>query len=255
MRATIESEYNYYTPGSTVSFEALGTDAVGTKVEIPDDVQWRVKEDGMGTIANGVFTSNGTVGTVTAQMIYNNEVVGERQITIAVPDRIFFEQPVVTIPFGKTARIPLKATANIGGVNFEIGLGENDITFATDNAQLGTFEGLSFIAIDEENAPAVTTGTLSATLNMGTKPTTTVELKLGRASHVIWDFEGGQTDIDEWNVINNRRVLIGIMISDCHWQIVQTVRFMMATTLCALKLTAYIQKIHTLNSMRGSDLV
>ena len=51
------------------------------------------------------------------------------------------------------------------------------------------------------------------------------------------------------------RVLIGIMISDCHWQIVQTVRFMMATTLCALKLTAYIQKIHTLNSMRGSDLV
>ena len=205
VRATIESEYNYYTPGSTVSFEALGTDAVGTKVEIPDDVQWRVKEDGMGTIANGVFTSNGTVGTVTAQMIYNNEVVGERQITIAVPDRIFFEQPVVTIPFGKTARIPLKATANIGGVNFEIGLGENDITFATDNAQLGTFEGLSFIAIDEENAPAVTTGTLSATLNMGTKPTTTVELKLGRASHVIWDFEGGQTDIDEWNVINNRK--------------------------------------------------
>ena len=205
VRATIESEYNYYTPGSTVSFEALGTDAVGTKVEIPDDVQWRVKEDGMGTIANGVFTSNGTVGTVTAQMIYNNEVVGERQITIAVPDRIFFEQPVVTIPFGKTARIPLKATANIGGVNFEIGLGENDITFATDNAQLGTFEGLSFIAIDEENAPAVTTGTLSATLNMGTNPTTTVELKLGRASHVIWDFEGGQTDIDEWNVINNRK--------------------------------------------------
>ena len=205
VRATIESEYNYYTPGSTVSFEALGTDVVGTKVEIPDDVQWRVKEDGMGTIANGVFTSNGTVGTVTAQMIYNNEVVGERQITIAVPDRIFFEQPVVTIPFGKTARIPLKATANIGGVNFEIGLGENDITFATDNAQLGTFEGLSFIAIDEENAPAVTTGTLSATLNMGTKPTTTVELKLGRASHVIWDFEGGQTDIDEWNVINNRK--------------------------------------------------
>ena len=205
VRATIESEYNYYTPGSTVSFEALGTDAVGTKVEIPDDVQWRVKEDGMGTIANGVFTSNGTAGTVTAQMIYNNEVVGERQITIAVPDRIFFEQPVVTIPFGKTARIPLKATANIGGVNFEIGLGENDITFATDNAQLGTFEGLSFIAIDEENAPAVTTGTLSATLNMGTNPTTTVELKLGRASHVIWDFEGGQTDIDEWNVINNRK--------------------------------------------------
>ena len=112
-RATIESEYSYYTPGSSVTFTAMGTDAVGTKVEIPADVEWTVKEEGMGTIADGVFTSNGTEGTVTAQMLYNGQVVGERAITIAAPEEIYFEQPIVTIPFGKTAVIPVKAA--IGG--------------------------------------------------------------------------------------------------------------------------------------------
>ena len=202
-RATISSDYDYYTPGSTVSFSALGTDAVGTKVEIPAGVQWAIKEAGMGTIANGVFVSNGTEGKVTAQMLYDGKVVGERSITIATPDKLSFEQPVVTIPFGKTAKIPVKATANIDGVDYEIGLGANDVIFTTTNPALGTFVGLNFVAV--ANAPADITSIVTATLNMGTKPTATVQLNLGKASEVIWDFEGGQADIDVWNVINNRK--------------------------------------------------
>ena len=201
-RATIDTDYDYYTPGSTVEFSAIGTDAVGTKVDIPSDAEWVVKEDNMGTIAGGVFTSNGTEGTVTVQMIYEGEVVGERSITIAIPDEISFEQPIVTIPFGKTAIIPVKATTGNG--LFEIGLGANDITFTTTNSELGRFDGLNFIAVDEADAPADVTSTVTATLNMGTNPTATVQLILGKGSEVLWDFEGGQADIDEWNVINNR---------------------------------------------------
>jgi hypothetical protein len=115
-RAQIESDYFYYTPGSAVSFSALGTDAVGTKVDIPADVTWQIKEDGMGTIENGVFTSNGTEGPVTAQMVYGGQVVGEKSIRIVTPTAIKFAQPVVTIPFGKTAAIPVIATAVINGV-------------------------------------------------------------------------------------------------------------------------------------------
>ena len=204
-QATISSDYDFYTPGASVSFNALGTDAVGTKVEIPSDVEWAVKEAGMGTIENGVFKSNGTEGKVTAQMIYDGKVVGERSITIATPDKLFFEQPVVTIPFGKTAKIPVKATANINGVDFEIGLGENDITFTTTNQALGTFNGLSFTAVTEALAPVDVTSTLTATLNMGTNPSATVQLNLGKGSEVLWDFEGGQNDIDIWNVVNNRK--------------------------------------------------
>ena len=201
-QATVSSDYNYYTPGSSVTFHALGTDAVGTKVDIPDDVTWAIKEEGMGTIENGVFTSNGTEGTVTAQMIYNGKVVGECTVYIATPDAISFEQPIVTVPFGKTATIPVKATVNNG--LHEIGLGPNDVTFTIDNADLGTFDGLQFVAVDEDHAPANLVGNVTATLNMGSKPTANVQFKLGKGSVVLWDFEGGQADIDEWNVINNR---------------------------------------------------
>jgi len=204
-RAQITSDYDYYTPGSSVTFNALGTDAVGTKVDIPTDVEWTIKEDGMGTINNGVFNSNGTEGFVTAQMLYDGEVVGEKTITVVTPDALLFEQPVVTIPFGKTAKIPVKATATVNDVVQEIGLGANDVTFTTTNEGLGTFDGLDFVAVSEENAPADITSIVTATLNMGTKPTTTVQLNLGKASQVLWDFEGGQDDIDIWNVINNRK--------------------------------------------------
>ena len=202
-RATITSEYDYYTPGSTVAFSALGTDAVGTKVEVPADVEWAIKEDGMGTIENGVFTSNGTEGDVTAQMYYDGQLVGEHTVTIATPEEIFFEQPIVTIPFGKTVKIPVKAS--VGGGLYEIGLGAKDITFTTTNEALGAFDGLNFIAVEEADAPADLTSTVTATLNMGTNPTATVQLNLGKGSQVLWDFEGGQSDIDIWNVINNRK--------------------------------------------------
>ena len=203
-RATIDTDYDYYTPGSSVKFSALGTDAVGTKVDLPADVQWQIKEAGMGTIENGVFTSNGTEGTVTAQMVYDGNVVGEKTVTIVTPDTLSFDQPVVTIPFGKTVKIPVKATATINDVVQEIGLGANDVTFTTTNAALGTFDGLDFVAVSEVNAPADITSTVTATLNMGENPTTTVQLNLGKASEVLWDFEDGQVDIDEWNVINSR---------------------------------------------------
>ena len=204
-RATISSDYDYYTPGSSVTFDALGSDAVGTKVEIPSDVQWTIKESGMGSIADGVFTSNGTEGTVTAQMVYNGGVVGEKSITIVTPDALFFDQPIVTIPFGKTAKVPVKASVSIDGVAFEIGLGANDVSFEISNTALGSFSGLNFVAVSEDNAPADITSTVIATLNMGNNPTASVQLNLGKASKVLWDFEGGQADIDVWNVVNNRK--------------------------------------------------
>lgn len=208
-RATISSDYDYYTPGSQVTFNALGTDAVGTKVDIPADAVWSLQQDGMGTIENGVFTSNGVEGVVTAQLSYNGSVVGERSITIATPTEISFDQPVFTVPFGKTAVVPIKATINDGA--HEIGLGPNDVIFTYDNTALGSFYGLTFTAVDEENAPEVLTTEVTATLTMGDSPTATVQLKLGRGSEVLYDFEGGQPDIDVWNVINNRK-------NAAHWQ-------------------------------------
>ena len=203
-RASISSEYENYTPGSVVELSALGTDAVGTKVDVPDDVEWVLKETNMGSIDNnGVFTSNGTVGTVTVQMKYNGSVVGEHSINIVVPDEISFSQPVVTVPYGKTVNIPVKATIQNGLI--EIGISPSSMSYTTTNDALGTFDGLTFTAVDEASAPADLTSHVTATLNLGTNPTASVDLILGKGSEVLWDFEDGQSDVDEWNVINNRK--------------------------------------------------
>lgn len=195
-RATLSTEYDYYTPGASVTFDALGTDAVGTKVDIPTDVEWAIKETGMGTIKNGVFTSNGTPGQVTVQMLYKGDVVGERMITLAMPDALSFSQPVVTIPYGTRAQIPVKATLN--GL-YEIGLSPADVTITSSNSALGTVDGLHFIGA--ATAPATNESTVTVTLNSDDSITASTTFKLGEASVVMWDFEDGQADIDEWNSI------------------------------------------------------
>ena len=202
--ASITTDYDYYTPGSTVIFNAAGFDAVGTEVDVPDDVEWTVKETEIGSIdENGVFTSNGTAGTATVQMTQNGSVVGEHTITLAVPDALYFSQPVVTVPFGKTVSVPVKATIHNGLI--EVGVDPSAIRFESTNDAIGSFYGLKFTAVDELSASSNLESTVTATLNMGSNPSATVNFKLGKGSVVLWDFEGGQDDVDEWNVTNNRK--------------------------------------------------
>ena len=195
-RATLTTEYDYYTPGASVKIDALGTDLVGTKVDIPADVEWALKESHMGTVSDGVFTSNGTPGKVTVQMLYKGKVVGEHTITLAMPDKLSFSQPVVTIPFGTKAMIPVKATLE---GKYEIGLNPNDVTITSSNAEIGVVQGLHFIGA--EQAPAHNSSIVNVTLKSDTSITASVTLKLGQSSVVMWDFEDGQEDIDEWNSI------------------------------------------------------
>lgn len=195
-RASLSTEYDYYTPGSTIEFTALGTDAIGTEVAVPSDVEWVLKEEGMGTIEDGVFVSNGTEGTVTAQVLHNGKVVGERTITLALPDALSFSQPVVTIPNGERAQIPVKAT--LEGL-YEIGISAEDVTITSDNDAVGTVDGLHFIgaALTPDN----NSSNVTVTLNANEAITASATFKLGEASVVMWDFEDGQADIDEWNCI------------------------------------------------------
>ncbi len=193
VRANITTENKYFTPGSTVTFSALGTDLVGTEAEIPADVAWQLKEADMGTIENGVFVSNGTIGTATAQMVYNGAVVGECAVEIVIPEEFGFTQSTMTVPFGKEVSISLTATINDG--IHEVVLKDSDVSFSLDNEALGTVNGLTFTSVDEANAPETLTGTLTATLNCA-GISSSVALTLGKGSDVIFDFENGA---DDWN--------------------------------------------------------
>lgn len=194
MRATITSDDTYYTPGSKVTFHAVGTDLVGTKVDVPEDVVWQIKEKDMGTIDDGVFVSNGAEGKVTVQLLYKDKLVGEHTIEIVIPETFQFRQSVITVPYGKTVDVVLVATIN-DGLN-TVTLNPDDIVLTTDNEALGTFDGISFTAVAEKDAPADKTSNITATLKSAGL-TAKATLNLGKASVVIDDFEDGVSD---WNM-------------------------------------------------------
>ena len=196
-RATISTEGTYYTPGSKVEFSAFGTDLVGTPADIPSDVVWQLADPSMGSIENGVFVSNGKVGTVTAQMIYGGKVVGEHTIEIVIPTEFSFAQAIMTVPFDKEVTIGLNATIN-GGLNNVI-LKAEDVVFETTNVALGTFNGLKFTSVSEANAPANLNSTLTATFVHNPELVATAALNLGKGSEVLFDFEN-PSDVDAWNI-------------------------------------------------------
>lgn len=186
--AHISSEDEYYTPNSTVTFSAIGTDLSGTEVDIPDDVVWSIAEEGMGTIEDGVFVSNGTPGTVTAQMEYNGQVVGSASIQIVVPE-IGFTTSKFTVKYGTEANLTLVATTN-NGIN-EVVLNDNDYTITVSNPALGTINGNVFTAATEATAPAVKEGTLTVTLNCDPTKTGTAQVAIcAEITETLFDFEG-----------------------------------------------------------------
>ena len=67
--AIVSASSDYVTPNSTVQFTATGADAAGGPAEIPADAEWTLADASYGSIdANGLFTSTGSTGDVTAQL-------------------------------------------------------------------------------------------------------------------------------------------------------------------------------------------
>ncbi len=184
-RAHITAADEYYTPGSSVQFDVIGTDLAGNAAEIPEDVIWQLKDSKFGTVdSNGKFTSNGTTGEVTVQMVYNDEVVGEATINIVVPD-IAFKMDKLVLPYSETAEINLSVTTNEGLNTVTTSAG--DIILTLSDAKMGTIDGNLFTTCTQESG--VTGGTLTATLACDPTKTVSATVKFGKASEIVFDFE------------------------------------------------------------------
>lgn len=187
-KAVLTADSNYVTPGSTVNVSAVGVSPAGTSAEIPADVSWQLADSSLGTVAGGVFTSNGTTGDAVVQMVYNGNVVGETTIHVVLPDKISFEQSEITVPYGKSVGLDIKATY---GLN-EVTLKNGDIEFALSDTGVGSIEGFTFTAGDG----SVITSTVTATVP-GTEVKATAIINLGKGSEVLYDFEDGDvSDFD-----------------------------------------------------------
>ncbi len=185
--AVLTPEHSYVTPESVVSIKAVGADEVGGAAEIPEDVSWKMADSSMGTVENGVFTSNGTVGAAVIQMVYNGEVVGQTTVNVVIPE-ISFANSNTVVPYGKT--VPLSVTATYEMI--PVTMKDGDVSYSISDPALGTIVNGKFTACDASSG--LTGGTLTATLNYGEGITTSTSLVFGKGSEVVMDFENSKDD-------------------------------------------------------------
>ena len=204
VRATITTDDEYYTPKSSVKFNAVGTDLVGTLVDIPAEAYWQVT-DGMGSIdENGLFVSNGTTGVATAELVYEGKVVGSASINVVIPEEIAFNQNVITLPNGETTKLVINAQYGVHSVVTKL----EDFDIVLSDEAVGTLNGFEFTAASDT---AITGGSITVTLVHDTSKVAGAILRFGRASEVLFDFEDASGFADTWKttdwknlgVINN----------------------------------------------------
>ena len=191
-QAHISTEEDYFTPGSSIQFSAIGTDLVGTPADIPADATWQLSDASFGTIADGLFVSNGKMGDVAAQLVVDGEIVGEHTVHIVMPDTIAFAQANMTVPYGKTVDLGLSATYDSKNVVLKA----SDVTFTLSAPAIGSISGFDFTAAEEGSA--TTESVLTAVVG---EVSATTNLSLGKGSVIVYDFE--DQDLTGWSIYTN----------------------------------------------------
>ena len=184
-RAVLTAENAYVTPGSSVSVSAVGVSPAGTAAEVPADAEWQLADSSMGTVENGVFVSNGTVGEAVVQLVVDGVVVGETTVNVVIPETISFAYTDIVVPYGKTVKFAMNATVN-NGLN-KVVLKDGDINFILSDASLGVVNGFDFTAHSGELSAV--SGKVTAVFAYDETITAEANLTFGRGSEIVYDFE------------------------------------------------------------------
>ena len=198
--AVISPDNEVYTPGSTVEFTAIGADTAGYSVEIPDGVTWRLASEdaGMGEIveteseegkSSAIFTAaEGVVGNVTAELVYNGEVVGSASVELQWPDELTMTNSVFSLDFSERTDFGLTAHWNAREVHFKTGDIVWNIGGTGDDKypSIGAMDGDVFVADAEAtNVSAKVT----ASLAHNSAVSVSAQVSVGQLPTVVWDFE------------------------------------------------------------------
>ncbi len=186
--AVLSSEYNYYAPGTKATINVKGVDASGAQAEVPaEGISWQLSDASFGTVADGVFTSNGTKGNVTIQMLYNGNVVGEKTITIVDPDVFALALDETVLPYGKSMTIDFACT--YGADDWDVCV-DGAYTLTLSNNSAATIDGNTLTAPKDESITGVT---VTATYKPDPTIKDTLKVTYGKGSEIIYDFEDGTT--------------------------------------------------------------
>ena len=189
--AVLDSEYDYYAPTSSATIKAAGVDSNGYPMDVPaEGISWKLNDDKFGTVTDGVFTSNGTKGDVTVQMLYNGEIVGEKVIHVVDPDVFELLLDETVLPYGKSMNIEFACT--YGSDNWDVCVdGVYTLSLSDDSA--ATLEGNTLYATKDESILGVD---VIATYNPDTDVTDVLKVTYGKGSETLFDFEDG--DVSEF---------------------------------------------------------
>lgn len=182
--ATVEPSEDIYTPGSVVAFKATGVDSGGYPAEIPAQATWQLDEASrsLGSIAaDGTFTSNGTQGDVTVNLVVDGSVKGSATIKIAAPDSITFRQSEISAAFDADVEMDLIVKFEGRDVNYKVG----DFTWTMDNPNLGTMNGNTFHSSNGGREE----GTITATSVYNSDVSGSLHVIVGKEPTIAWDFE------------------------------------------------------------------
>ena len=189
--AILETEYDYYAPGTKAKFTVKGVDSAGSSAELPaEGITWQLSDDTMGTVADGVFTSNGKKGDVTIQMLYNGEVVGEYGIHVVDPDVFAFAIDETVLPYGKTMTLNFACT--YGADDWDVCVdGAYKLTLSDSTAAV--IDGNKFTATKDESSKGVN---VTATYIPNPSVTDVLKVTYGKGSEILYNFEDG--DVSDW---------------------------------------------------------
>ena len=184
--AVLDTDYDYYAPGSSATMEITGVDAAGSPAVVPEEgISWALSDASFGTVEGGVFTSNGKKGDVTVQMIYNDAVVGEKTIHVVDPDVFALALDETVLPYGKEMTIDFACT--YGADDWAVCVdGAYTLTLSDTNA--ATLNGNVLTATKDETVLGVD---VTATYNPTPEVKDVLKVTYGKGSEVIWDFEDG----------------------------------------------------------------
>ena len=184
--ANLSTEHAYYAANSNVAISAVGADRAGGPAELPE-LTWALTDDSFGTVENGIFRSNGKIGTVTVEALAEGKVVGTVDVTVVHPTEISFSAGEKTVPYGKTSDFTVSAMYN-GAVTY-VQPDAFDFT-----VEAGTMDGFIYTAPGEESG--IKNATVTAKYKYAELPEIRVLVTYGKGSEILVDFEDG--DISEW---------------------------------------------------------
>lgn len=189
--ANISADYDYLTIGTSVTVTAVGVSTSGNAAPIPEDAQWVVSDETIGTITQeGVFTAVEN-GEVEVSLIQGEKVLGKKTLNVVIPDAIAFEKENYNAIYGVPVRLGLNLFYNGNTVAYN----NDDILVVLEDESAATLEDMMLTGIEESGVRNLIAGAVLMS-NFDLQAMTTISFyKDGEAIFDFDDITGGTREL------------------------------------------------------------